>query len=644
MDIRCSSCSKLFRVADEKIAGKGIRFKCSRCAETITVTKEDFEREKASREAAVAATGEPVPPAPSAPAAAIAQEPPPQEYQAQEYKPPTVPAGVDDFNLGETQEETPAGQEDMGVGGGFPFGETAGEERDEGQEATPEISLSESEAQEAEAAFQFPTDIISEPKPLPVSKTAPAAELSAKSEEIDLGAALAMPQTAPSEELPITAPVLPESEQAPAEEEIDLGAALAVPKTPVVETPKPTPAGPVFSAAAFKAAAAAQEAAIKEEEMDLGAALAMPKAASEAVAEGEAAEGAGEAATGAAEAYGGEGINPFTSGNLTGAIAGFVCTMPALYFLTLGFGKLAALFPVVTVLPSWYLLTVSSAGILGLGIVLGIITAVLQAQTGKSFFFLVNILVGTLFGAVMGSAMSVIISLAAGGGFDLGRLQADATLWAGASFAVSSVLALARWTVLRTREETFAAELTVTAKAGLGLSALVMLAALYGMGTFAGQMEHAQQALAKQRQETMKKQVSIITPEGLAVVNGVAYLDPAIGDLVMTGEIQNLLDRPKEGWYLEADVLDAGQKVLATVRVLDGVQLLSPQDRAVLAKRSVNVDALREKMAQASRPKVPARGSVAFEARLYEPPPAAASFLPRLKRFEVPSKATKTQP
>jgi len=50
MDIRCKTCSKLFRIADEKIAGKGIRFKCSQCGEVITVLREDLERDRMARE------------------------------------------------------------------------------------------------------------------------------------------------------------------------------------------------------------------------------------------------------------------------------------------------------------------------------------------------------------------------------------------------------------------------------------------------------------------------------------------------------------------------------------------------------------------------------------------------------------------
>ena len=42
MEIRCGKCDKLFRVADEKITGRGIKFSCTRCGDTVRITREDF--------------------------------------------------------------------------------------------------------------------------------------------------------------------------------------------------------------------------------------------------------------------------------------------------------------------------------------------------------------------------------------------------------------------------------------------------------------------------------------------------------------------------------------------------------------------------------------------------------------------------
>ena len=49
METRCGNCNKLFRVADEKIAGSGIRFKCSRCGQVITITKDDLDMDLLAR-------------------------------------------------------------------------------------------------------------------------------------------------------------------------------------------------------------------------------------------------------------------------------------------------------------------------------------------------------------------------------------------------------------------------------------------------------------------------------------------------------------------------------------------------------------------------------------------------------------------
>lgn len=72
MEVRCGHCNKLFRVADDKITGTGIRFKCSKCGESVTITSEDFQRYKLSQETvSVLDTFAPKPP--KAPAAAPAE-------------------------------------------------------------------------------------------------------------------------------------------------------------------------------------------------------------------------------------------------------------------------------------------------------------------------------------------------------------------------------------------------------------------------------------------------------------------------------------------------------------------------------------------------------------------------------------------
>ena len=52
MEIRCGSCNKLFRVADEKITGIGIKFACTRCGNYVKITRQDFEQYNLSKAAA----------------------------------------------------------------------------------------------------------------------------------------------------------------------------------------------------------------------------------------------------------------------------------------------------------------------------------------------------------------------------------------------------------------------------------------------------------------------------------------------------------------------------------------------------------------------------------------------------------------
>src|SRR5512147_2360766 len=43
MEVRCGKCNKLFRVSDDKITGRGVKFSCTRCGESVKITREAFE-------------------------------------------------------------------------------------------------------------------------------------------------------------------------------------------------------------------------------------------------------------------------------------------------------------------------------------------------------------------------------------------------------------------------------------------------------------------------------------------------------------------------------------------------------------------------------------------------------------------------
>jgi len=52
MEVRCSSCGKPFRISEDKITGTGIKFPCSKCGASVTVSKEDLEHYKHNLEKA----------------------------------------------------------------------------------------------------------------------------------------------------------------------------------------------------------------------------------------------------------------------------------------------------------------------------------------------------------------------------------------------------------------------------------------------------------------------------------------------------------------------------------------------------------------------------------------------------------------
>jgi hypothetical protein len=160
---------------------------------------------------------------------------------------------------------------------------------------------------------------------------------------------------------------------------------------------------------------------------------------------------------------------------------------------------------------------------------------------------------------------------------------------------------------------------------------VIILFALFADGTLTSRMEMATQEATQQ----LRGHRWQISSEGLNVVNARGYVDPVSGDLVVTGTIQNATDTQKPGWYLEVEVYDSAQTMLALIRVVSGVQIFSPRDYDILSRRGMNIDEVKTKMSAAVRNAViPGRGSVPFEARLLEPPAGIESFLPYLRTFD----------
>lgn len=615
MDIRCPSCKKLFRVADEKIAGKGIRFKCSKCAEIITITKDDFEIDLLARgaEATVPVPQQPPKPAtrpspPTAPEPSIKPVPsqpiPSPAPEAREYQPPQehdIPsAALNDFDFSEPHAAAAAAAHPGEGFGGQDFSFKVEPEPE--QEAVSEVEISPAVAAEAEAALQFPDDLISEPTRKPVFGMSSASEPPADEE--------------PGQE--------PEPQPKPKPE--------TKPEPNVFQGEMPK-TGPVFTPPRPKAALEVHA----EEEIDLGAALRIPQDFSS----DEKSSGDSRASNSFASSTGGEigqpgasaEIHPFASGNATGAVAGLGCALPLVAVMTLGVGMMAKFLPLYAGLPLWHLAAIAGMVVVSMGVMIGIMISLVQARAGKKLFFLVNIFIGTVFGAGFGAAESVIKSLVTGTGPNIPQIIAGSIAMGSFAFVLSLLVVIARRVLVITKEETFSATLSGLQKAGLAVSLAIFLAAVYAVGTFAGKLE--QSVKESQQQPAHASRNMLVSPEGLQVNNAHGYFDPATGDLVITGSVQNTTDKPKAGWYLVTEVRDVKETVLATVRMVNGIQIYSKAEHELLAKRGGKIEELQKKMASLRETMIAPKGSIPFEVRFMNPPAGSAGFLPTLRAFDL---------
>jgi predicted Zn finger-like uncharacterized protein len=512
MDIRCPSCSKLFRVADEKISGKGIRFKCSKCAEVITITKDDFEMDLLAREGEAEEQAlqqpqrAPVPQPQAAPEPSITPAPPQPipspEPEAREYQPPSQepeqdlpPAALDDFDFSEPHAAAAAAAHPEEGFGGRDF--SFGAEPEEG--SVPELEISLEAAAEAEAALQFPDDLISEPKRMPVFGAPSAGEPTADEEP---------------EQKPAQRPTGPGTMSSGSQPPLDMGA---------------------------------------EEETGLGTALAMQK---------EPTAGPGPAAAGQGSELGSEPVTPKG--------------------------------PVIT--PD-------------------LLAEMMKRSTsGKS-------------------AAKAKPTAPAEGDIDLGAALSipKATETAGREEDETGPKTAAATRALK--EPLLGKRALVIAAVALVLVAV--LAGLYYLGFLWGKNE--QEALQKQQPISQSKSQPArqeITPEGLSIVDPVAFVDPERGDLVITGMIQNTTDQPKPGWYLVTEVRDSKETVLATVQMVNGIQIYSKAEQETFVKRGGKIDGLQRKMASPGEGTIPPKGSVSFEVRVMNPPAGSARFLPMLQSVD----------
>jgi hypothetical protein len=159
--------------------------------------------------------------------------------------------------------------------------------------------------------------------------------------------------------------------------------------------------------------------------------------------------------------------------------------------------------------------------------------------------------------------------------------------------------------------------------AAILIVALIILG-LVGYGVYAYRTASLKKSMAAQETASI---------EGLHITNVVGSFD-AVGDLLITGVVENSLDQEKTAWYLTVEVYNAQGSVLNKIRVLNGKQIYTRNDYEILAKRGMNIQDLKTKTVQEQGVIIPAKGSVTFEVRYAQPPAGIASFNATLQPFD----------
>jgi hypothetical protein len=135
------------------------------------------------------------------------------------------------------------------------------------------------------------------------------------------------------------------------------------------------------------------------------------------------------------------------------------------------------------------------------------------------------------------------------------------------------------------------------------------------------------------QQKTERAAHEVVSNEGLQIVNPVGAID-ANGDLIVTGVIENAMDKERNAWYVVLEVYDAQGAVLSKIRLLNGNQIYNRRDYDILAKRGANVQELKKNLLQERGIVVPPKGAANFEARYLQPPAGIASFIAQVLPFD----------
>ena len=160
-----------------------------------------------------------------------------------------------------------------------------------------------------------------------------------------------------------------------------------------------------------------------------------------------------------------------------------------------------------------------------------------------------------------------------------------------------------------------------TSKLTILIVAAVLLVGLIGIGAYMFLPEKNEPA------------VHLTSIAGLHIENASAVPE-ADGDLLISGTVVNEMNTPQDAWLVVVDVFDANGGTIKKLRSFRGQQLYSKNDFDILNKRGANIQDLKAKLLSGQGAVIPAKGSVNFEIRYFQPPVGVASFNAILQPYD----------
>jgi hypothetical protein len=242
-------------------------------------------------------------------------------------------------------------------------------------------------------------------------------------------------------------------------------------------------------------------------------------------------------------------------------------------------------------------------------------------------FGVLGVLLGAFLGAVFGALQGLIVAAGSGAIVGTAFVVGSAIGWGFKALLVSTVVVIVRRTIMSSRREAFGTAFSGGQMMGVALAGALVLLGVYGEVMSASKMKTAKDAATKAIQETFSS-------EGLQVTSSLATWDPVNGDLILNVTIENTADKEKPVWYLVADVYDANGGVLIQTKMLNGKQLYTQRDYAIMARRNVNVQDFKAKQLQEKDMPISPKGVVNVEMRVMEPPAGVASFAATFQPFD----------